>query len=127
MIFQSFRHFSGIFLKSAEKELLPGHVAYSPSSRDSSRECLRGKRGATGRYPGWSYGSGHVALSEDIRRDSPGLGTRDTWHSPKEKSERVSRYGFPDMWHAPKEKSERVSRYGFRDTWHAPKEKSERV
>src|SRR6266540_5779540 len=74
MIFQSFRHFSGIFLKSAEKELLPGHVAYSPSSRDSSRECLRGKRGAVGRYPGWSYGSRHVALSDDIRRDSPGLG-----------------------------------------------------
>src|SRR5207253_2550139 len=63
-----------------------------------SRECLRGERGAAGWYPGWSYGSRHVALSDDIRMDSPGLGysgtrgvlgmlpgllsrlsTRDTW------------------------------------------------
>ena len=98
MIFQSSRHFSSIFLKSAEKELLPGHVAYLPSSRDSSWECLRRKCGAAGRYPGWSYGSRHVALSDDIRRDSPGLGYSGT---------RGVLGMFPGM----------LSRWSTRDTW----------
>src|SRR6266540_79177 len=63
----------------------------------SSRETARcrvvsqvvfrlGTRGTLGRYPeGISLFalSGHVAYSEVIRRDSPGLGTRDTWHTRK--------------------------------------------
>src|SRR5438128_6329181 len=111
--------------------------------RAVSRVVLRlGTRGTLGRHPeGFSrFGhSGHVAYSEDIRRDSPGLGTRDTWHFRKAPGEGSPGLGSRDAWRTrtvsggwhsvwasgTRGTLRRVLKgslgRGFRDTWHAPK------
>src|SRR5207237_873127 len=58
-----------------------GHVACSPSARGDLPVWALGTRGALGKSPGGVSRlehSGQVASSGGIRRNSPGLGTRDT-------------------------------------------------
>src|SRR6266540_1020684 len=47
----------------------------------------------------WFGHSGHVAYSECIRRDFPGLGTRDTWHTRNASGGVALGLGTRDTWH----------------------------
>src|SRR5438128_2106942 len=65
MILQSFRHFLVFSKIQRKRKHSRGHVACSPSGRGDLPVWALGTRGALGKYPGGSLGSG----------------TRDTWHA----------------------------------------------